>query len=178
MLEAVIGLLSSGGLGAIVGLVGAIFTKKIEAQAQRDKLEHERSMTELRVKELEVEHQHALDLAEKQIEIAEAEAQIQRDVAEMNAFTESQKAQSVRYGSWVDSVRGLMRPLITTTLMIAFIVLVFVVWTRVGGLNALTGEQINALFTELLRAVIFLTITSVTWWFGSRPTEWRKMNNG
>jgi len=170
MLETLLGILASGGTGAIIGLVGSIAVKWLDLKVLKEKLVVEVKMAEIRTRELELEQAHALALAAKEIDKAEVEGKIALDVAEMQAFTESQKAQAVRYGGFVDSVRGLMRPVITVFLLIASTWVLYRVWQMVGGLTALEEEDLLALFKGQIDAMTFLTMTAVTWWFGSRPS--------
>lgn len=170
MLETLLGILASGGTGAIVGLIGSIAIKWLDLKVLKEKLTVEVKMAEIRTRELELEQSHALALADKEIDKAEVEGKITLDVAEMQAFAESQKAQAIRYGGVVDSIRGLMRPVITLFLLIASTWILYRVWQMVGGLQALDQDELLALFKSQIDAMTFLTMTAVTWWFGSRPS--------
>lgn len=174
MLETLLGILTSGGAGAIVGLIGSLATKWLEFKTLDKKLQFETEMARIRTQELELEQAHAIALADKQMQIAEVEGRIAADVAAMGAFTESQKEARVQYGGWVDQVRGLMRPVITLFLLTVTTAFAGMLWHRVGGFNALDGYQLVDLFDYLVRSAVFLTITAVSWWFGSRPTEWSR----
>ena len=174
MLEALLGIMSSGGIGAIVGLIGSFATKYVEFKVLDKKLFYEKEAALIRVRELELEHAHALAVADKQLDIALVEGRIQQDVASMDAFKESQKAAMVMYGGWVDKWRGAMRPTITTYLLVITTVITFLIWTKVGGIEGLTKEQTVSLFVYLVESAVFLTITAVTWWFGTRPSEYIK----
>lgn len=171
MLETLLGILSSGGTGAIVGLVGSILTKWLELKTLREKLTVEVKMAEIRTRELELEQAHALALADKQIDIARVEGEIARDVAEMEAFTQSQKAQTAMYGGWVDKVRGLMRPVITLFLLVVSTWVLWQTWVLVGGLESMNRYDLIEMFQAQIDAMTFLTMTAVTWWFGSRWSQ-------
>lgn len=175
MLEVIASIMGSTGLGAVVGLIGSAFTKYLELKTLKERLAFEKSMAEIRTKELELEQAHAILVAEKKLELTQAEGEIQREVAEIGAFLESQRADAVRYGGWVDQVRGLMRPVITIFLLTLVTVFMWRVWQKVGGLEALDQKTIIALFDHMIRSVIFLTVTAVAWWFGSRATDWATM---
>lgn len=171
MLDAILGIFSSGGMGALVGLFGSVATKWLEYKTIGQKLIFEKEMAQIRTRELELEQQHAIALADKQIDIAKVEGEIQSDIASMAAFVESQKEQSLHYGGWVDQVRGLMRPIITMFLLTVSTWLMWEVWGRVDGLTSLEETELLALFRSLLDSVTFLTMTAVTWWFGSRWSQ-------
>lgn len=171
MIGTLIDILSAGGTGAIVGLVGSIAVKWLDLKVLREKLTVEVKMAEIRTRELELEQAHALALADKEIDKAEVEGKIALDVAEMNAFAESQKEASVRYGGFVDQIRGLMRPIITVFLLAASTWILYRVWQMVGGLESLNERELLDLFRDQINAMSFLTMTAVTWWFGSRPSH-------
>lgn len=168
MFEAILGIFSSAGMGGIIGLAGGIASKWLEYKTIGQKLAFEKQMALIRTKELEMEMKQALALADKQMEIAQVEGEIQKDVAEMAAFTESQKAGQKVYGGWVDQVRGLMRPVITVYLLAISSFLTVLIWGTLGGLEAFPPEKLQDLFVYLVNASVFLTVTAVLWWFGSR----------
>lgn len=177
MLETILSIMSSGGIGAVVGLVGSFATKFVEYKVLARKLQYEKEMAEIRTKELQLEHEHAIALADKSIELAETEGNIAADVASFDAFKEAQKELTVKYGTWVDKLRGTIRPIITIFLLTTSTVLMYKVWIMIGGLESYDEKQLFALFDRLVDAAIFLTMTSVTWWFGTRPSEWIKNRN-
>jgi|SRR6056300_1576129 len=174
MLDAVLGIFSSGGMGAIVGLVGSIATKWLEYRTIGQKLKYEEKMALIRAKELQLEHTHAVAMADKALETAEVEGAIAADIAAMQAFTESQKVNQVLYGGWIDKIRGLVRPFITGYLLLITTWITILLWNTIGGLESMPQEELTDLFRHLVHAAVFLTITAVTWWFGTRPSEWRK----
>ncbi|MDF2178374.1 hypothetical protein P2G88_08930 [Aliiglaciecola sp. CAU 1673] len=176
MLEAIVGIFSSSGLGAIVGLFGSWLTKREERRNMALKLEFEVKMAEIRKAEAEMEFNHELALADKQIERAQVEGEIQRDVAEMAAFKESLKEQQQMYEiKFVDAVRGLMRPLITVYLLIIATYVTLKIGGFVGGMEgAMPEQEMVIMYKDTIAQVMFLVTTAVTWWFGSRPSSQRK----
>ena len=174
MFETILSILSSGGIGAVVGLIGSFATKYVEFKVLDRKLRNEKELAEIRIRELELEQSHALALADKQIDIAQAEGAIQQDIAAMDAFKESQREVSIKYGTWIDNLRGAMRPIITIFLMIVSVYLTWKVWLIVDGLGGMERKDVFSLFKYLIESSVFLTITAVTWWFGTRPSEWVK----
>ena len=177
MLETILGVFTSGGMGAIVGLAGSIAVKWLEYKTLGQKLAFEKSMALIRMKEAEMEMTHALALADKQMEIAQVEGEIQKDVAEMAAFAESQKAGQQMYGGWVDKLRGAMRPSITIYLLIVTTALTAMLWNTLGGLETMPVDKLQDLFVYLVYSAVFLTLTATTWWFGSRPSQQVKLKN-
>lgn len=175
MLEILLGIFTSSGAGAITGLIGALATKFLEYKTLGRKLEYEAKMAEIRVREANDERAHELALADKEIERAQVEGEIQRDVAEMQAFTESQKTQAVKYGGWVDSVRAMVRPFVAFYLLIACTILTVILWRMVGGLEALPKEQVIGLFDHAIKSLFYLATTAVLWYYGARSSHWKEL---
>lgn len=176
MIEVLGSLLSSSGMGAVVGMIGSYMTKKEERATLKLKLDHEYNMAEIRAQEAEAEFKHEIALADKAVERAKVEGAIQKDIGELTAFTESLKEQTMQYGSgFADKLRAAMRPLITTYLLVLSTVLAINIFTLVGGLeNGFSADELLALYKDVIAQLLFLTTTSVTWWFGSRPSSQRK----
>jgi hypothetical protein len=169
--------LLSSGLGGIVGLVGSWLTKREERLSQEARFKHEVQMAEIRKEEARFEAEHELAMAEKQIERASVEGDIAITKEEVSAFKESLKEQTLKYGGWVDALRGLMRPVITVYLLIIASIIAFKLNNLTGGLETLADDQqtkMLSIYEEVINQVLFLTATAVTWWFGSRPSSVRR----
>lgn len=174
MIEAIVGILSSSGLGAAVGALGSYLTKREERERDKVNNEHEFRMAELDLREAAQEQSHALALADKKLELTEAEGEIAHDIGELNAFTQSIMGQLKQTGiQFVDAIRGLMRPIITTYLLVISSYLAYRIGTVVGGIESLPADDMFALYKEIISGVLFLTTVAVTWWFGSRPSGHR-----
>ena len=176
MIEGLVSIFSSSGLGAIVGLFGSWLTKREERRNMELKYEYDVKMAEIRKSEAALEFNHELALADKQIERAQVEGEIQRDVGELNAFTQGLKEQQLMYNvKFVDAIRGLMRPLITIYLLVIGTYVAINIGGYVGGIeSAITGPEMIEMYKDTIGQVMFLLTTAVTWWFGSRPSSLRK----
>ncbi len=176
MLEAIGAIFSSSGLGAIVGLFGSWLTKREERRNMELKYDYEVKMAEMRKSEAEMEFNHELALADKQMERAQVEGEIQRDVEEIAAFKESLKEQQQIYGiKFVDSIRGLMRPLITIYLLVIGTIITITIGSYVNGIEgAMDDMELIKMYRDTIARVMFLLTTAVAWWFGSRPSSKRK----
>ena len=162
-MEWLVDIFTSGGLGAVTGLVGGLLTKHIERKEKSNERNYLLKKQELNIKELELEQAHELDMADKEVERAKVEGDIKIEHAEVGAFTESQKTMGPLTGAlrWV-------RPAITFFLLIGSTILTVIVWNKVDGLENFTPEQLTGLLWEMIMTILFLTVTAVTWWFGSR----------
>ena len=168
-------IVTSGSAGAVVGLVGSWITKREDRKKAELDLEREIRVGELRLRELEAESNHELAMADKAVERAEVEGDIAIGSEEIAAFTESLKSQAQATGIiFVDAVRGMMRPVITVFLLGLSTWLAISVHKLVGGLDSLPAAELFALYKLIIMQIIFLTVTAVTWWFGSRPSKREK----
>ncbi|MEW8051078.1 MAG: hypothetical protein AB2784_17305 [Candidatus Thiodiazotropha endolucinida] len=145
------------------------------------------ALRELDIRELEMERQLAMQQAEIDLEkikeqaagdLAIMEEQVAGEVmtASYEADRASYSLESVKRltGIWknlagfslavVDVVRGMMRPLIT---LYTLGLLTAIGWLMYKAENRVIPEM-PALWLEIVQAVILLSTTSVTWWFGSR----------
>lgn len=171
-------ILASSGLGAMVGLLGSWLTKREERRNLEIKLGHESAMAQIRKEEAAFEFEHELAMADKQVERAEVEGMIARDIADMGAFRESLAEQRMLYRiKPVDAIRGLMRPLITVYLLILATIVTLKIGRHVGGIEHLDETLMSALYTDTITQIFFLVTTAVTWWFGSRPSSSRGWQN-
>ena len=157
-------LFTTAGGGGIVGLVGSQITKYLEIKDKRNERSFQAKQREFDIEELKLEYQHAKDMADKQVERAKVEGEIETDVAEIGAFLESQKTT----GKLTGFLR-IVRPAITFFLLISGSVLFGKVWITVGGLDAFSSDELIHLLDFMIRNAIFLIATAVLWWFGSRP---------
>lgn len=169
MIAEIITILSSSGFGAITGFFGSWMTKRENRLNKELDQNHELAMAKIDLVEGREERAHALALADKELEITETEGEIEQDIAETEAFTQSLEVQKIKSGiKWVDAVRFLMRPFVTVYLLAIASYFAYNVHQLVNGLESLPLEQVVTLYTQLISQLMFLTTTAVTWWFGSR----------
>lgn len=170
-MEFLVDLFSTGGMGAITGLIGGWLTKREERKQKVLDYGHTAKMRMVDLKELELEHAQQVLMVDKQIDLAEAEGNIQLDAKEIDAFTASQKGG----GKFMDIAKSLVRPLITGFLLFVTFTLYRELDQLVGGLDSLPQEQMIALYGSVIQQIIFLTVTAVAWWFAARPSSQRRM---
>lgn len=184
-MEWLVDLLTTTSTGGIIGVLGSWLTKREERKNLQLKYDHDLKMSEIRKEEAKIEAEHELAMADKQVERAQVEGELAIGEVEMKAFTEGLKEQSKTYGiRLVDSVRGLMRPLITVYLLVIATFIMIQIHNLVGGFDTVicgpnSVESCNPdtainTYKSVIDQVLFLTATAVTWWFGSRPSSQRK----
>jgi len=126
----------------------------------REELELE---AKLRVEEIQTK-------GEFETQLAQLEAEAAREVNDTALRSESYSVDKASYGGgWVDKVRGMMRPLITVYLLGISTYIARVLTATLNGLGALGEAESITLYGNIINAIVFLTTTAVTWWFGSRP---------
>lgn len=147
---------------------------------------------------LELKHKHELALRDKDMlvmqeewkgreRVAAEEGAASVEVAALQALAKSYDADQARYTApdaqrqsravrWmfgvVDTVRGLTRPVLTAYLVYVSSALyaeVQALAVRVGA--QLTAAQVHDLLLQIITALLYMTVTAVVWWFGSRPPK-------
>jgi hypothetical protein len=172
MLDVIIDLATSSGFGAIVGLVGSQLAKIEKRKRAIIDNAHERDMADLDMQRDAAESAQALQMADKQIEQSQAEAEIASEVSSGEAFTASQLMGNKPSGpSKMDQFRTAMRPLITIFLLFMVSVLTYKIQKLLGGLESLQVTELLKLYIHIINQLVFLTVTGVLWWFGSRDTD-------
>lgn len=171
MISEILSVMASPALGSIVGLIGSQFTKMEDRKLKAAEFEFKLKMAKIEAEESAAEAAHGVTLVEKQIELAQAEGDIQKELAASKSFLTSIKEGAKSTGSGlVDSIRGAMRPIITLYLLVMSTALMIQLSYTVG-INDIPLDKLIDLYSSVLDKLLFLTVTSVTWWFGSRPQK-------
>lgn len=185
---AILGTLISGVLsGGATGLLGVLLQRYFDLRG-RDK----------DIALLQLQHLQALALAEIERDRAHIRADADRDVADrvaqaieaqadarsLVASYESDRAQyldksaqrkskfAVICFTVVDTVRGLIRPLLTAYLV--GLATVMFLWARkLAGDASITQEQAVMLIGQIVATLLYLATACTLWWFGSRPPRAR-----
>lgn len=71
----------------------------------------------------------------------------------------------------VDTIKGIIRPGITVYLLALSTWMSWQAWQVLESINqTMSVTQATGLVNQIISAVLYLTMTSVTWWFGDRTT--------
>lgn len=171
-MEILASIFGGGGLGAIVGAVASIWKGSQESKERANERDHQFKMAKLNLDERQLEQSHEIQMADKQIERAETEGRVAIDIAETGAFRESLAAGIKSTGiKIVDAIRGLMRPIITVYMLGLATWVSIDIAIAVDGLDALHNDELLTIYKQIIGDLMFLTMTAVTWWFGSRPSR-------
>lgn len=153
----------SHGLAGITGLVGGAVQKWMDYKKKKLDYSHDIKMAEIEVRNMELEQAHELQMADKHMERAQVEGQLKVEQAEIGAFQSSYDYAS-KERDWLRWVR----PTITFYVMIMFSWMGFKIYHLAGGLQAFTADEINGMLYSIIETLTYLTILTVSWWFGSR----------
>lgn len=142
MLEALMTIMSSSGVGAITGGIFGWLNRREDRKARQ---------------------------ADQEYEIKRIGVQSNADVtaSEAKAFTESQKTIS----KFADAVKSAVRPVITGALLYMVWGILQALEEITGGIASLPATEAAALYRDITLNIISLTATAVSWWFASRPTS-------
>jgi len=168
---------ASGGLFGILGATVKVFAEyKERANARAHELEmralDQQEMTlehELHMKEIEAQANRDIAIAQQNRMATEATAAAEVETAELALTAESYKNDRATYGGgFVDVYRGIVRPTITFYFAI---LMTLITWQLLSLNNGawVDPAQANQMLKDIINAIIFLTTTAITWWFGTRP---------
>lgn len=177
-----LGGLATAASGGIFGMIGVGVKHWFDHKAEEAKRQFELAMRKLDREEMQLEHDLQMQTIEKQTErdiaianqnrlTTETEVAGKIELSELAMRRESYAHDKATYGGgWVDKVRGLMRPGLTVFFAINMAIITYML---IQANNALFTDPDYAqdMLRQVINAIIFLTNTSVTWWFGSRPVK-------
>lgn len=171
-MEWLLELFASSGFGGIIGMIGSFMTRKIELAKMKEQNQFELKTRELDMQEASNERSHELSMADKQMQRAKVEGEMNEREIEAESFKETVKQAAISTGiKFVDAIKGLMRPAITVYLLINTTVLTFAVGSITGGLDNIPSNELADLYKTIILQVVALTALAVSWWFGSRPAR-------
>ncbi len=164
-MENLVGVGTSALSGGVFGLLGTALGRLIGVWENRQTLGHERARWA-----------HEIKLHELQLQAGAAETE--RELAVLAAsgsfagLEESLRAETSLNSSykWVDAVRALVRPVLTSTLW-ALYLFVFVMISN-GNVEAyLDAEAARDLVGYFIANVAFAATAATLWWFGDRAPK-------
>lgn len=158
MLDLIMGVLSGG----VTGLIGTVISGGMKFFENKQKHGHELAIMEMEIKQMHVEAEIAKDVAELEMEGKDRQAAW---AALEASYKESTSRMSTGDSQWlvmVDVVRGLMRPVITLGLLILMAVIYFTV------AQDMVGPEGTPVQVTIIATVLYVGTTAVLWWFGTR----------
>lgn len=157
--EGLTSLISSGGVGAIIGAVAGFFQAREERKNLEIRLNHEQTMKSMNA-------EHEMRMADAQLESTALDGKNRIASLEAEAFVEGQKSKN----KWGDMIKACVRPVILAVLLYQ----TYLLWGLFGGDSVVSalpqGEK-----ADLLRALVYmilgLTSMGVSWYFTQRTSK-------
>jgi len=164
--------------GGATGLLGSVLSRLFDLLTVREKNKFE-------IKRLEAEREYLKMEIDRDVVVAKTEATARMEVAASEAFAKSFEAdraayipKGVKLGKVstfmlvvVDCVRGSIRPLMTVYLCALTTCIYFQLVKELNIIDQMTAIQIIKIVDKIVNTLLYLTITAVTWWYGSRPKK-------
>lgn len=171
MVESLIAILSSSGLGGLIGGFFGWLNRKEERKDKELEFTHQIQMANLALQEAGLMNQHQLDIAKSRLDETKVKGEQEVEKTDANTFGESVKQSFKVIGiKFVDAIRFLVRPVITVYLLVHVSILAYHISALVGGLEALPMDELMYLYRYVIAQSFFLATTAVTWWFSSRKS--------
>ena len=173
----------SGLAGVLSGVGGSLVSNIFNFFSSKEKNKHEIALIDARIREIEAE-------SKAKIQMVEIQSEVQKEVANQVSFDLSQqygnrsliesemilKLFESKWTKWlggllvllmgiVDIVRAAMRPAITIVLMLITSVITYQHLQIVDANKELVD---TAMISMIFDSIIYLTFTTVGWWFGDR----------
>lgn len=159
-------LFSGGAIGGILGAITPIITQAQKRKAQKEANEFEIRMADVKLREAEMEQNHELAIADKEIDKAEKEGEILIEQKEMDAQRSIIEGQAKATGG-----KAWIRPVLTAYSLVIATWLGFAVFQSAGGLEAFTApEKVEMLKLVVNSAFLFAT-SAFMFWFTARQIE-------
>lgn len=161
----------TGIIGSVVSSVYAYKSKQLDIELQKEKYANE----------VELKKADAAIMAQEwtaRTQIAATTAEAQMDSEASKAFAASLSSEPQRYAegsltprqTWLmvllDFARGIIRPGLTLYLVVITTLIYFQARSLMGA--GMSAEQAVDLLSLIVKTVLYLTSTTVLWWFGTR----------
>jgi len=182
-------------LGGVTGLLGNAFTTWFKFKNAKMQYEHDEKMVHLETDAMIQKSKMQIEIAkakiEGEIELADSEAfKTSQVVGSQKLFHEKwvdmiMEAGKGRWTGWifklfgsliaftfsiVDWLNAAMRPALTIYLIGGSTWITYLSWQVMekAGISAMDADAAIGLFTTVTSTMIYLAVSSVTWWFGDR----------
>jgi len=160
--------------GGATGLLGSAISVWGEFKKNQLLFDHQQKMKDLDTKAMRME-------AELELKKVETEGEISMAIEETRAMANSYEHDKATYYKgelgkfgralmvFVDFFRGMIRPSMTTYLVVLTTMIFWEVQDLVNGLEGgITNTQAMALLQQIIMVILYITATVVLWWFGTR----------
>lgn len=156
-------ILGGSAVGGILGAIAPIFAEAQKRKAKAQDNAHELEMAKVGLDERRLDQAHQLLVADKELDIAEAEGEIAVSMSEAQGQIEIIKGQNAATGAtaWI-------RPFLTAYAMLLATALGWAVFDSAGGLEAFTGPEKADLVRMVVQNCFQIAFASFMFWFTAR----------
>ncbi len=159
-MEWILDLVSSSGVGAIVGGVFGWLGKREERENMQMKFNHEVNM-------IQAKTNASIEIAKMGIQEAVEAGKLAVDERDSQAFADSQTSVS----KWRDTIKSMIRPIILGLLMYQTFKIIQSLEAITGGLESFKPDEVLGLYRIIVLSVTGLTATAVGWYFAARSSK-------
>ena len=165
----VLGLGASAASGGVFGLLGSVFGSvfkffkaKQEMEFEQLRWAHEDKLLELQMEGRRIETEHELAIVAQQ----GSWSALKESMSQLTAAGESYR--------WVNAVKDMFRPFITTLLLVIAYVIFYDLMQMFNADqhstlgSVFTPAQAVEIITYIVYSMIFAATTALTWWFADR----------
>ena len=190
-MDAILSLFGSLASGGVLGLVGGLIQKFMDANARKEEIKRELEVMRLQhdhdMESKKADREYMQEEAKNAVVLAGLQTQKELDISDRAAMAASYENDKRSYAGdtasnskWfilVDVVRGLTRPVLTVSLDVALVALAtfvcWMIWKRMPEV-AQDPALLVATFNELIKALVFMSTTATMWWFAARGSAQSK----
>ena len=163
MLTTILALLSSSGIGSIIGLAGGLLNRGVDLKAKAMDQQFELNKMDKQKQFLEME-------IAGRTKVAEVEGEAAENVAGYNAMTASYSfAAPTANDGWVDKASKIVRPALTLAFFFVTCYIFYQIHTLVGRFEAVPKEELFELYKQTIEWFFFQSGIAIGWWFAMRP---------
>lgn len=171
-IETLGGLVASGFGGSFIGALGGLVSKYMEFRQAKQ-------LAKIQMENKKLDQAHELAMANVNLQVQDQITEMELAKASYAGLTASMEADRATYSvgtqnKWlilVDIIRGLMRPLLTGGLVV-FIAVYGIYLIQTFHVEP-SAEQVLEMVNHILQCLITSTGLAVSWWFGSRPHNFK-----
>lgn len=164
MLEILLALFSSSGIGSIVGLVGGLANRYADYKFKAKDQEFE--LLKLREDREYMKEEYA-----HKIQITSVEANKEIEIAGYEAMEDSYSfARTTREDGFVDQFSKFIRPLLTLLFFFSSLYIFYEVSLLVSQIDVpLSAPEVLSLYKTSIEWILFQAGVAIGWWFAMRP---------
>ena len=164
MLEIILALFSSSGVGSIVGLIGGLANRWADYKFKEQDREHELRTMDKDLEFMKTEY-------EQRVKVTSIEADAAVETAGYEAMAESYNyARPTNEDGIIDSISKVIRPLLT---LCFFFFSVYIFYTINSMIQAVGLEpsidQVFVMWKSSIEWILFQAGVAIGWWFAMRP---------